>query len=167
MGKIEDILMADEQVKKKQSGVQMSTGQPGMPNGDLYLTNKRLIFIVSKGLSILTPGAGIGSKDTILSLQDIKSVEKSMAHLKIKTDKEYQFAVSAWHTTGWVDAMQEAIALCPPPSSQAPSIQPPEPPASQTRRQAPEKSARKFCPHCGSSVRSEAKFCESCGTRLQ
>jgi hypothetical protein len=168
MGKIEDLLMADERVIKKQGGVQLSIGEPGMPTGDLCLTNKRLIFLVSKGWSVLTPGAGIGSRDLILSLQDVKSVDKgALGNLKIRADREYQFAVSLWHSGGWVDAIKQAIALYPPPTSQQTPIQQPSHATSQAAQPRPTSTARRFCPKCGNPVKPEALFCESCGTRLQ
>ena len=166
MGKIEDLLMPDEQITKKQTTVQLAVGQGGMPSGDLYLTNKRLIFLVSRGWSLVTPGAGIGATDVLLSLQDVKSIDKSLGYIKIKADKEYQFAVSTWHTGGWVDAVREAIELYPPPTSQTASTPPPGPSIGQVR-QPTQPSSRRFCPSCGSPVSSEARFCESCGGRLQ
>ena len=166
MGKIEELLTADERVTKHQGNVQLAVGEIGMPWGDLYLTNKRLIYLVSKGWSVLSPGAGIGARDLIFSIQDIKSVNKSLGYVKIKTDKEYQFAVSVWNTGGWVDAIQQAIALYPPPASPPPPpISPPGQAPSQTRQ--PTQPSRRFCPNCGNAVKPEARFCESCGTRLQ
>jgi hypothetical protein len=166
MGKIEDLLMPDEQITKKQATVQLLVGQGGMPSGDLYLTNKRLIFLVSRGWSLVTPGAGIGATDVLLSLQDVKSIDKSLGYIKIKADKEYAFSVSIWHTGGWVNAVRQAIALYPPPTSQTASTPPPGPSIGQVRQPA-QPSARRFCPSCGSPVSSEARFCESCGGRLQ
>jgi len=165
MGKIEELLTADERVIKNQGNVQLAVGEFGMPWGDLYLTNKRLIYLVSKGWSVLSPGAGMGARDLIFSIQDIKSVNKSLGYIKIKTDKEYQFAVSAWNTGSWMDAIQQAIALYPPPSSQAIPTPQPGQPSSQMRQ--PTQPARKFCPKCGNAVKPEARYCESCGTKLQ
>jgi hypothetical protein len=165
MAKIEELLTADEHVIKNQGNVQLTVGEIGMPWGDLYLTNKRLIYLVSKGWSVLSPGAGLGATDLMFSIQDIKSVNKSLGYLKIKTDKEYQFAVSAWNTGSWMDAIQKAIALYPPPMSQPSPTSPSGQPASQMRQ--PTQPPRKFCPNCGNPVKSEARFCESCGTKLQ
>src|SRR3990170_7193224 len=147
LGKIEELLTADERVTKNQGNVQLAVGEIGMPWGDLYLTNKRLIYLVSKGWSVLSPGAGMGAGDLIFSVQDIKSVNKSLGYVKIKTDKEYQFAVSVWNTGGWVDAIQQAIALYPPPASQPPPISQPGPAPSQMRE--PTQPSRRFCPNCG------------------
>jgi hypothetical protein len=165
MGKIEELLTADERVIKNQGNVQLLVGEIGMPWGDLYLTNKRLNYIISKGWSLLSLGGGLGARDLIFSIQDIKSVNKSLGYIKIKTDKEYQFAVSAGNTGSWVDAIQQAIALYPPPSTQSSSTPQPGQPSSQTRQ--PAQAARKFCPNCGNPVKPEARYCESCGTKLQ
>jgi hypothetical protein len=163
MGKIEELLTADERLIKKQDKVQLAVGEFGMPWGDLYLTNKRLIFLVSKGWSVgFSPGAGLGSKDLIFSIQDIKSVNKSLGYVKVKTDKEYQFAVSVWNTGSWADAIQQAIAFNPPPPSQPAPVPPPP-----SQMQQPPQPARRFCPSCGSPVKPEARFCENCGTKLQ
>jgi hypothetical protein len=165
MGKIEELLTADERVTKRQGNVQLAVGEIGMPWGDLYLTNKRLILIVSKGWSVLSPGAGIDARNLMFSIQDIKSVNKSLGFIKIKTDKEYQFAVSAWNAGGWVDAIQQAITLYPPPASQPPPISQPGQPLGQMG--PPTQTSRRFCPNCGNAVKPEARFCESCGTRIQ
>lgn len=166
MGKIEDLLAADEHVTKKQGSVQLVVGEHGMPTGDLYLTDRRLIFLVGKGRSVLTPGAGIGAKDLILSLQDIKSVDKgALGYVKIRVDKEYQFAVSVWHSGGWVDAIKQAIALYP--SAAAPAPMPPAGQPMGRARPPAQPSASRFCHNCGNPVRPEARFCESCGTRLE
>ena len=167
MGKIEDLLTVDERVTKHQGNVQLAVGEIGMPWGDLYLTNKRLIYLVGKGWSVLSPGAGIGARDLIFSIQGIKSVDKSLGYVKIKTDKEFQFAVSAWNAGSWADAIRQAIALYPPPASP-----PPPPPISQPAQapgqiQQPTQALRKFCLNCGNAVKPEARFCESCGTKLQ
>jgi hypothetical protein len=165
MGRIEELLAPDERVIKKQDKVQLAVGEFGMPWGDLSLTNKRLIYLVSKGWSVgFSPGAGLGSKDLMFSIQDIKSVSKSIGYLKVKTDKEYQFAVSVWNTGSWVDSIQQAITLYPSPASQPPPIPPPPPPSQMTQ---PPQITKRYCPNCGNVVKPEAKFCESCGTKLQ
>ena len=165
MGKIEELLTADERVTMHQGHVQLAVGEIGMPAGDLYLTNKRLIFIISKGWSLLTDGVGIGAKDLIFPVQEIKSASKSFGYMKIKTDKEYQFVVGIWKAGDWVNAVQQAIALHPPPATLSPPIpQPPQPPR-QTMQSA--QASRSFCPNCGNAVKPEARFCESCGTKLQ
>ena len=168
MGKIEDLLMTGEHVMKRQGNVQLVTGGPGMPAGDLFLTDRRLLFLVSRGWSSITPGAGLGAKDLILSLQDVKSVDKGgLGHVKVRADKEYQFAVTMWHSGGWVDEIRHAISLCSPPPSQQ---EPMQRPGHATIQQAQRESAateRRFCPDCGNPVKPEARFCESCGARLQ
>ena len=168
MGKIEDLLMPDEKVIKKQVGTQISN-MAGQPAGDLYLTNKRLIFLHSKGWSLLslTPATGVLlGKDIVIPLEDIKSVEKSMlGYLKVRAEKEYQFAVSFSFAQGWVDATLQALALY----RQSPPPPPPPPPTqeqpifSQTPR--PQSSAKAFCPQCGSLLKPEDKFCSKCGAR--
>ena len=164
MGKIEELLTADERVIKKQGKVQLAVGEFGMPWGDLYLTNKRLIYLVSKGWSLgFSPGAGLGTRDLTFSIPEIKSVNKSIGYVKVKTDKEYQFAVSLWNAGSWVDAIQQAIALYPPPASQPLSIPPPPP----SQMAQPPQPTKRYCPNCGNLVKPEARFCESCGTKLQ
>ena len=167
MTKIEELLAPDEQIIKKQSGVTLSKGSRGIPSGSLYLTNTRLIFLFSKGWSILspTPGAGWMGKDIVLSLQDIKSVNKGHASLKVDADKAYEFTVSMWHAGSWADAVQQAIALYPP--RQVPPYPQPQQPVSSPQQTAPQPSGRKFCPNCGAPVKPEARFCEGCGTKLQ
>lgn len=166
MVKIEELLTPDEHVTKHQGSVQLAIGEIGMPAGDLYLTNKRLIFLISKGWSLLTSGAGIGSKDLIFSIQDIKSVGKSFGYLKVKTDKEYQFVAGLWTASGWADAIQQAITLNPPlPTPPPPPIPQPQPPQSQMSQ--PPQQPKRFCPHCGNAVKPEARFCDNCGTKLQ
>ena len=162
MGKIEELLTAGERVIKNQGNVQLAVGEMGMPWGDLYLTNKRLIYVVSKGWSVLSPGAGLGARDLVFSVQDIKSVNKSLGYVKVKTDKEYQFVVSVWNTGSWADAIQQAIAFNPLPPSQTAPVPPPP-----SQMQQPPQPARRFCPSCGSPVKPEARFCENCGTKLQ
>jgi hypothetical protein len=164
MGKIEDLLMPEERIIKKQAGTQISN-MAGQPAGDLYLTNKRLIFLHSKGWSLLslTPATGVLlGKDIVIPLQDIKSVEKNMlGYLKVRADKEYQFAVSFSFAQGWVDATLQALTLYrqsppppPPPTQQQPIF-------SQTPR--PQVSAKAFCSQCGSLLKPEDKFCSKCG----
>jgi len=80
----------------------------GTPVGDLYLTDKRLIFVHSKSWSVLSPTAPYLSpagvllgKDIMIPLQDVKSVSKTvLGYVKVKADKEYQFAVSVLRSQG-------------------------------------------------------------------
>jgi len=52
--KIEEILMPDERVVKVQEKINLGN-KAGMPIGDLYLTDRRLIFLHSKAWSMLSP----------------------------------------------------------------------------------------------------------------
>jgi len=52
MPKIEELLKHDERVIKEQARI-TAGNMGGMPSGNLYLTNQRLIFIHSKGWSLL------------------------------------------------------------------------------------------------------------------
>ncbi len=79
MGKIEDLLMPEERIIKKHAGTQVSN-MAGQPAGDLYLTNKRLIFLHSKGWSLLslTPTTGVLlGKDIVIPLHDINRWKKA------------------------------------------------------------------------------------------
>lgn len=168
MTKIEELLTPGEKVIKTQRRIQMGAGAVGMPAGDLYLTNSRLIFLHSKGWSLVTPvpGAALLGKNIITPLRDIKSVKKGLGSVKVQADKKYEFMVSAWKAGGWVDAIQQAISALkqpptpvPPPKAQQPTTARAPPP--------PQPKARRFCRNCGSPVNLEDKFCESCGTKLQ
>ena len=169
MGKIDEFLMLNERIIKSQGKVQVSTGI-GMPYGDLFLTNRRLIFIHSKGWSLLSqaPIAGmLLGKNVVMSLQDIKSVEKNMlGYLKVRADKEYQFLVAFTKAQGWVDAVLEA-------RQQASTQSAPTPysPHQNVLQQEPnypppptvEASASLFCSHCGKPLKPDDNFCRHCG----
>lgn len=169
MVKIEEILMQGERVVKVQEKITLGN-KAGMPMGDLYLTDRRLIFLPSKALSILSPvapyvspaGAFLG-KTVVIQLQDIRSVSKNvLGYLKVQTDTEYQFNVSFVRTKEWVETIQQAIQSSrqapvpppPPPPTQSPNFpQPPTPPTSENA----------FCTRCGNLLGSEDKFCRRCG----
>lgn len=158
MVKIEELLTLGESVIKKQGRITVGN-MAGMPSGDLCLTNRRILFLHSKGWSLLSsaPGAALMDKNIIIPLQDIKSVKKGFGSLKVQADKEYEFMVSAWKAGGWVDAVQQAIRA--PPSTHQPQTYP------QTPRSQP--APRRFCTNCGSPLKPEDKFCGSCGARVQ
>ena len=161
MVKIEELLMPDEKVVKQQGKIQAGN-MPGMPVGDLYLTNKRLVFLHSKGWSLLTPtpGGAVMGKDIMISLQDVKSVKKGFAGtLKVQADKEYQFSVTVWNAQGWVNAVLQACALIPPPVGEQTST------SAQTPN--PSQGKKSFCANCGTQLRSGDKFCSSCGAKVQ
>jgi len=167
MVKIEELMATGEQVIKKQAGVTLMTGDIGMPTGDLFLTNTRLMLIPSSlwALVLPDPETLLRTRGFIqISLQDVKTVEKSLGYLKVKADKEYNFAVSMWHVNDWVNTLQKArstlISPTPHPQTQQSST-------GQAPQQTSQPGNRRFCFKCGSPVRPEAQFCESCGTRLQ
>jgi hypothetical protein len=171
MVKIEDLLMPGEKIVKVQEKVQIGN-MAGTPVGDLYLTDKRLIFVHSKSWSVLSPTAPYLSpagvllgKDIMIPLQDVKSVSKTvLGYVKVKADKEYQFAVSVLRSQGWVDAIMQACALCRQP---APPLPPPPPSPRQEpmppQMPRPQSSIGPFCSHCGSLLRPDDKFCSNCG----
>ena len=161
MVKIEDVLLPDEKIVKTQEKIQLGSGA-GMPVGDLYLTNKRLIFIHSKSWSLLSPSPAAGillGKNVAIPLQDVKSVKKNfLGYLKVRSDKEYQFMVSAWKSQGWVDAVQQACSQ----NLQMPPPPPPDPLQGPTFATA-ETSTSRFCPHCGKQLKPDDNFCRNCG----
>jgi hypothetical protein len=141
-----------------------------MPYGDLFLTNRRLIFIHSKGWSLLSqaPIAGmLLGKNVVMSLQDIKSVEKNMlGYLKVRADKEYQFLVAFTKAQGWVDAVQEArqqasTQSAPTPNSPHQNVLRQEP--NYPRPPTVEAPASLFCCHCGKPLKPGDNFCRHCG----
>ena len=162
MGKIEDILHHDEKIIKKQSKIQY-TSKTGMPIGDLYLTNKRLLFLVSRGWSLLsiTPSGSLTGKNLAIPLEQIHSVEKgSLGSLKVEADKLHVFSVSVFKASGWVDQILQATSL------QPPQITQPPPPSTQTQPPASQQTARNnYCSNCGLSLKPSAKFCSNCGAK--
>ena len=159
MPKIEEFLKTDERVIKEQARI-TAGNMAGMPSGNLYLTNRRLIFIHSKGWSILSPapGAALMGKNIMIPLQDIKSVRKGFGSVKVRADKEYQFMVSVWKAGGWVEAIQQAMKSSQqmPVRAETPSLRPRS--GSKVER---------FCTGCGTPAKPGDKFCGSCGTRLE
>lgn len=164
MGKIEDLLLPNETIVKKQEGIKLENID-GMPNGNLYLTDRRLIFAYSRAMSMFSYPNQLGvflGKDVVIQLKDIKSVKKGLlGSLKVKADREYDFTVSVVRSQGWVDAVMQACSqfLRPPPppspNSQQGPVYPLRPPA--------ETSASPFCSHCGRPLRPDDKFCRNCG----
>lgn len=169
MVRIEEILTPGERIIKVQEKITLGN-KAGTPMGDLYLTDRRLIFLHSKAWSMLSPvgpyispaGALLG-KTVAIQLQDIRSVSKNvLGYLKVQTDTEYQFNVSFVRTKEWVETIQQAIQSSrqapmpppPPPPTQSPTFpQPPRPPA----------SANAFCTRCGNLLGPQDKFCRRCG----
>ena len=175
MGKIDEILMPDEKLIKSQRRIQVGSGIFGMPSGDLFLTNKRILFIHSKGWSLLSPAAGssLFGKNLQISLHDIVSVNKGFGIVKIKADKEYSFMVSAWKSGGWVDAIQLAInSLSQPPTNVQPASEASSPIAKEV--QAYEKKEiirvkeviiKVRCPYCQSLYDETLDVCPRCGAK--
>jgi hypothetical protein len=93
--KIEDLLMPSEKVGKVQEKISICN-MAGTLVGDLYLTDKRLIFMHSKSWSVLSPtapylspGGVVLGKNIMIPLQDVKSVSKTViGYLKVQADKE-------------------------------------------------------------------------------
>ena len=128
MAKIEDILHHDEKVIKKQNKIQY-TSMTGMPTGDLYLTNKRLLFLVSRGWSLLsiTPSGSLTGKNVEIPLEQINSVKKgTLGSIKVEADKIHTFGVSIFKSSEWVDSILKTTSLQQPTFEQTPS-----PPVSQ------------------------------------
>jgi uncharacterized paraquat-inducible protein A len=168
MVKIDELMAPGEVVIKKQGGVTVMTGEVGMPTGDLFLTNTRLMLIPGSLWALVLP-----DPETLLRtrgfiqilLQDIKTVDKSVGNLKVKADKEYNFAVSLWQVNDWVDKLQKARSATVSPITQPQTQQSSAGPAPQ--QPATQSEKKRYCFNCGSPVRQEAQFCESCGTRLK
>jgi uncharacterized paraquat-inducible protein A len=168
MVKIEELMTPGEVVIKKQEGVTMMTGEMGMPTGDLFLTNTRLMHIPGSlwALVLPDPKTLLRTRGFIqILLQDIKTVDKSIGYLKVKADKEYNFAVSLWQVNDWVDQIQKAKSATISPRTQSQRHQSSAGPVPQMPATQSEK--KRYCFNCGSPVRQEAQFCESCGTRLK
>lgn len=167
MGKIEDLLDPDERIVKNKSQVQLSNSV-GTPYGTLYLTNKRLVFLVSKGWSLLSPGMGAFSKDLIIPLEEIKSVKKGWPSVMcVEAQKKHEFLIPHLQGNAWVDAVLQSVALSPPPVSA-----PPEPHEhvedQRTLRQRPRAAvpgapAPKYCGKCGTALKAGNRFCVGCG----
>lgn len=176
MVKIEDFLTPGERVVKKQRRIQMGRGAAGMPAGDLYLTNTRLIFIHSKGWSLLspTPGSAALGKNIEIPLENIKSVEKGFGSVKIHADKKYEFNVTVWKAGDWVTTIQQAINVLrqsPPPT--APPTEAAAPPKVEEGRAAGEKEIIRVkevivkvrCPYCQSLYNETLDECPRCGAK--
>lgn len=189
MTKIEELLKPGENVIKKQGGVTVGKGVAGMPSGDLILTNMRLIFLHRKRWALLSPipAASLMGKDIQIPLRNIKTVDKSLGNLKIKAStpttplKEYQFATSVWHASGWVDAIRQTLRTPSNPSTYLPPQHQPQPQqsnppvhsrlqvqaqAQQSQPQQPQSVVRKFCPNCGNPVNTADNYCRSCRAKL-
>jgi hypothetical protein len=161
MGKIETILQHDEKVIKKQSKIQY-TSKVGMPVGDLYLTNKRLLFLVSRGWSLLsiTPSGSLTGKNLAIPLDEINMVTKgTLGSLKVEADKVHVFSVSVFKASGWVDSILQATSLKPPSFEQTPNPQP-------TTSVSKPVGKNNFCSNCGLSLKPGAKFCSNCGAKV-
>jgi len=171
LGKIEDILGPDERIVKTKTQVQLSN-TVGAPYGTLYLTNKRLIFQVSKGWSLLSPGMGAFSKDLIIPLEEIKSVKKGWPSVMyVQAQKRHDFVIPQLQANAWVDEVLQTIALSPP-SASAPPERPEKAVESRLSRQkpreaAPKASAPKFCGNCGEALKAGNKFCVECGAPVK
>jgi hypothetical protein len=176
MGKIDKILMPDEKIIKSQSRIQVGKGMWGMPYGDLFLTNTRLVFIHSKGWSLLSPlaGSSLMGKNLQIPLQEIQSVEKGLGTVKIKTDKEYGFMVTVWKVGGWIEAIQQAINnLTPAPAQVEPTPDSPSSPIAEEER-LPEKKeiirmkevvVKVRCPYCQGLYDELLDVCPRCGAK--
>jgi len=170
LGKIEDMLDPDERIVKTKTQVQLSSSV-GMPYGTLSLTNKRLIFQVSRGWSLLSvvPAGAIAGKDVVIPLEEIKSVKKGWPSvLKVQAQKNHDFIIPSSEANAWVDAVMQTVALSPPTVSA-----PPKPPENQQpspqsiRAVVPEADAPKFCGNCGSALKAGNKFCVECGAPIK
>ncbi len=149
MVNIDELLTQGETILKNQGGVVFGLGMG--PTGDLFLTNKRLLFLHKKRYALISPPALTGNDFTI-DLQNVRSVSKgSLGSIKIQTDKEYTFAVTIFQNTGWVDAITSAM------SSLQRFPQQPSPPFLTSQQQQtpplppppPERSSPIRCPSCG------------------
>jgi hypothetical protein len=176
MGKIDQILMPDEKIIKSQRRIQVGSGMFGMPSGDLFLTNNRLLFIHSKGWSLLSPavGSSLLGKNLQIPLEDIQSVKKGFGSVKIKADKEYSFVVSAWKAGGWVDAIQQAINnFKPPPTSMQSEAETPLSPVAEEIRVSEKKEiirekeviVKVRCPYCQGLYDELLDVCPRCGAK--
>ena len=157
MGKIEDLLLSGERVIKNQKKIVVGS-MVGMPAGDLYLTNQRLIFLCSRVWSLLSPGgvAAATGRTVVIPLEEIKSVKKGFGSVKVQSNKEYEFKVSVIRANEWVDSILEASALSSPSSSQIPPAQSPTLNEAQT-------VGHNFCNICGRPLKPEDRFCSNCG----
>lgn len=148
MVNIEELLSPDETILKKQSGVVFGLGMG--PTGDLFLTNKRLLFLHKKRYALISPPALTGN-DLIIELQNVRSVRKgSFGSIKIQADKEYTFAVTIFQNGDWVDAVNTAMNTLPRFQQQ------PSPPFQTSQQQQtpplpppPPQHSSPLCPSCG------------------
>ena len=174
LGKIDKFLLPDEKIIKSQHRIQVGKGMWGMPYGDLFLTNARLLFIHSKGWSLLDPnvGSSLMGKNLLIPLQEIQSVEKGFGTVKIKTDKEYGFMVTVWKVGGWIDAIQQAINnLTPVPTQAEPTLDSPSSPVAEQERVSEKKEIVRMkevvvkirCPYCQGLYDELLDVCPRCG----
>jgi hypothetical protein len=174
MPKIEDMLPAGETVMKKSGTVSYPKmkGAVWQQNGNLYLTNQRLIFMQGKIWSALSP---IGVVDIVglvrekkaqqILLSDITSVEKGWNHITVNAAGEkHKFVFGMGGSKEeWIYAIEQAGRTAqqpsPAPGDYREEVQYQQPPT------AP--GAARFCPSCGQRVNPDDKFCASCGARLK
>ncbi len=127
-------------------------------NGELALTNRRLIF------HELGEYTKYGTERLELSLRDITSVNKeSRGTLKINAGQKYIF-YGAWNAKQWGDLINSAVRAsrtAPVYAPPQPAYHPPPPPPA-----APAAQRSRFCTECGSPLVDNPKFCGSCGKRL-
>jgi hypothetical protein len=97
MVSIGELLIPGEVVLKKQSGVGLGIGVWSR-TGDLFLTDKRILFLQTFGENI------------IIDLQNVRLVHKgSTGSIVIQADKEHIFAVTIFQNGAWVDEINTAI----------------------------------------------------------
>ena len=167
VGKIENMLDGDERIVKSQSQVQLSSSM-GQPWGTLYLTNKRIIFLVSRGWSLasLVPSGALVGKDMIIPLESVRNVKKGFPSvLTVEAQKKHEFVVPSFKSGEWVDAVLQECALSPPPENVSPNdLQKQAPPNLGASSSASQQFSPKFCGSCGNPLNQGNKFCVNCGT---
>ncbi len=187
MVKIDDLLEPDEKVLKRQHGINAGRGIMA-PLGTLYLTNKRVIFIPNKLLTLMFSDIYTGMNTLlkkglhVIPLNEIKNVKSSFGAVVIEADKKYTYTVTVWKTKGWVNAINQAIAEMttkPKKATSTPKIKP-KTKRSTTKRTRKTKTTTKptrttkteetiefhYCPNCGTKLKPTYKYCPNCGYKL-
>ena len=155
MVSINDFMEQNEKVLKKSGlgGIDLISGPKG--RGDLYLTDKRIVFIPRKRYNF--PFVNRMRNEALeFLLENIDTVRLYDQKLQITVDDTYTFAFIG--ANKWVEEIKEAK------ESSTPTIHTPQV-IQQPRPKDPQKKAR-FCPYCGEPLsfieQYQRHYCYSC-----
>jgi len=129
------------------------------PQGRLFLTNKRLIFVPGnfqyEDSTILVLKRLLKSPETVqVYLNSITKVEKGWGeHINVYADKKYDFR-GMKRAGEWITAIEETRASAYSYSSPSPVELRPAKPVGGS-----------FCPNCGQPVGLADRYCQNCGAK--